>query len=155
MLPPPPPRCRSLTALFTCPPFSATSQLRAELASHQDATTYQRCRGTTYIGVSRQYNLASRQFQMISDFTSNEDLVGAALASTHIPAYGDGAVAYTYRGAAYNDGAMTNWLPCPPTQRCIRVSAIPAGTRISVPGLGALATVPDTDIDPSKFGGSR
>jgi hypothetical protein len=156
--------------------------------------------------------------ELVSQFTSNEDLLDAVLASVHLPFLADGApwcaagaqtrccrrrsasplpaawraccccwaaarelawLAHvspslcrppltmpppalaaaaaecrriSFRGQPCNDGALTNWLPCPPTKACIRVSAIPQGVN-ALPGLAQ--TVPQTDIDPSKFGSLR
>ena len=136
--------------MVQCPPLSVTRLLRGQLAVQAAPDSYRRCSGKTFLAMTP---LGASSPELVSDFSSNEDLVSAALASSHLPLLNDGSPVYYFRGRPYNDGALTTWLPCPPAKACIRVSPLPAGTMVvGLPGIGAV-TVPDTDIDPSKFGG--
>lgn len=103
--------------------------LRKELPS--DA--HERCsRGNLFISVSSpSVNFGSKEGatfslegEIISEFESFDDLIGALLASCHIPLY-CGWPARRYRGKWCVDGGWHSLTPTPQASGCIRVCAFP------------------------------
>lgn len=63
--------------------------------------------------------------ELISDFDSRDDLIGALLSSCHIPLY-CGWPARRYRGRLRVDGGWTRLAPTPPvSERAVRVASFP------------------------------
>jgi hypothetical protein len=76
----------------------------------------ERCTSSAHLVLHRPFHL--RQL-VVSDFSSTADLIGACMASVHVPLFMDGAVAARYRGDACIDsdvltlGLTSRWLGLP------------------------------------------
>ena len=72
-----------------------------------------RCRGRCFISISvlDRYGFLPRNI-MVSDFTSNDDLVNACFASSCIPFLLETGLGPRFRGMRVVDGGLTNNTPC-------------------------------------------
>jgi predicted acylesterase/phospholipase RssA len=57
---------------------------------------------------------ADLRAELVSEFSSRNDLIAAMLTSCHIPVYFTGAIARTFRGRLACDGGLADFLPIPP-----------------------------------------
>ncbi len=84
--------------------------------------------------------------ELVSHFSSRDDLIEALLASCHVPWYLDGRAHTAFRGLPAFDGGFIDFLPIPPTsQRPLRVCCFPAI-------LTAPLAMPPPDIAPTRHG---
>jgi hypothetical protein len=89
--------------------------LRALLEKHLPPDAHLRCRGNTFVAVTRVVPVWRPM--LVSDFRSREDLIEALMASAHIPLYLDGRWATRFRGQIVIDGGATSFVPSPPLRR--------------------------------------
>ena len=88
--------------------------------------------------------LGTPQGQLISEFSSRDDLVSALMTSCHIPLYMDGRMTSTFRGSMHVDGGVTNFIPLPPDDGT-------PGVRVSCFGAKQMGLVYDIGIAPDVF----
>lgn len=113
---------------------------------------HERCRGRTFVAVSSvesrgalgSLGLGTPQGQLISEFSSRDDLVSALMTSCHIPLYMDGRMTSTFRGSMHVDGGVTNFIPLPPDDGT-------PGVRVSCFGAKQMGLVYDIGIAPDVF----
>ena len=113
---------------------------------------HERCRGRTFVAVSSvegrgalgSLGLGTPQGQLISEFSSRDDLVSALMTSCHIPLYMDGRMTSTFRGSMHLDGGVTNFIPLPPDDGT-------PGVRVSCFAAKQMGLVYDIGIAPDVF----
>lgn len=74
---------------------------------------------------------ADAQGELVSAFSSRDDLINCLLTSCQIPVYFDGKFGRPFRGHLSFDGGATNFLPSPPVEYTARVCCFPS-RRISI-----------------------
>ena len=72
---------------------------------------WQRCSGRVFISITRVSLQRGIENVVVSEFTSNADLIGACLASSTIPLVSTSSLFSRYRGWIALDGGITNNLP--------------------------------------------
>lgn len=91
--------------------------LKTTLSQHIPEDAHERCnRSFTYIAVTRVAltRLPFLKLKLISSFATREDLIGALLASCHIPRYSSDSHTVQYRGRQHMDGGLFQLIPEPP-----------------------------------------
>lgn len=113
--------------------------LEQELQQMLPEDIHERCNGSTYIAVTRVTPTVYPE--LVSQFSSKDDLIQTLLTSCHIPWYLDGQLVRWYRGAYYFDGGITNFIPSPPGTNTVRVCCFPSR---QLRRIGGIAISPDT-----------
>jgi hypothetical protein len=89
---------------------------------------YKRCSSRAYMSISTG-PFPSLKYPpsnlIVSEFSSNEDLAAASVASSYIPLWsGKMAPTTTFRGMQAYDGFFSNSQPCPPSVKaCIKINS--------------------------------
>lgn len=88
---------------------------------------HERCSGNTFVAVTQTY--PKLRSELVSQFRSRQDLIDTLLTSCHVPWWFDGSFLRRYQGleggevGLYCDGGFTNFIPSPPAEHCVNVSA--------------------------------
>ncbi|KAG2496663.1 hypothetical protein HYH03_005483 [Edaphochlamys debaryana] len=98
--------------------------LHRVLDSVLPADIHERCEGRAFLAVT---NVWPRpQSELVSSFSSRDDLIDTVLTSCHIPYWFDGSLVRPYRNSIAFDGGITNFIPATPTDICHRVCCFPS-----------------------------
>jgi len=119
--------------------FGMKDPLRGLLEELLPPDIHRRASGRVHVGVVWLADPDYR-WELVSDFTSRDDVIEALLTSCHVPFWFDGGNLSTrFRGRAAVDGGLSpNFMPAPPgCERAVRVSCIP--------------NFPTADIAPGAF----
>lgn len=94
------------------------------LESHMPEDAHERCRDRAYVAVTRA--LPYLRPQLVTDFSSRDDLIRALMTSCHIPWYLDRQALTEFRGEPHFDGGLTNFIPVVPGTVGVRVCCFPS-----------------------------
>lgn len=97
--------------------------LRRFLEEHLPPDAAERCQDRAYVAVTKALYVKP---QLVSQFESREDLIGALLTSCHVPYWLDGTPWTDFRGELHLDGGLTDFIPVAPGTVGVRVSCFAA-----------------------------
>lgn len=103
--------------------FRLSSVLRCTLETVLPDDIHRKCSGTCFIAVTRV--IPTFRPELVSNYTSKQDVIQTLLTSCHIPWYFDGQLVTQYRESLCFDGGITNFIPSTPSETCVKVCCFP------------------------------
>ncbi|XP_072812120.1 patatin-like phospholipase domain-containing protein 4 isoform X2 [Vicugna pacos] len=141
------------------PGYDFMARLRRGVESILPANAHELAHNRLHISIT---NTKTRENDLVSSFSSREDLIKVLLASSFVPVYA-GLKPVEYRGQKWVDGGFTNSLPILPVGRTVTISPFSGRLDISPQDeaqLGLYVNVTNQDIlawaiAPGQDGDSR
>ncbi|XP_032331218.1 patatin-like phospholipase domain-containing protein 4 isoform X8 [Camelus ferus] len=100
------------------PGYDFMARLRSGMESILPANAHELAHNRLHISIT---NTKTRENDLVSSFSSREDLIKVLLASSFVPVYA-GLKPVEYRGQKWVDGGFTNSLPILPVGRTVTIS---------------------------------
>ncbi|XP_064338685.1 patatin-like phospholipase domain-containing protein 4 isoform X2 [Camelus dromedarius] len=138
------------------PGYDFMARLRSGMESILPANAHELAHNRLHISIT---NTKTRENDLVSSFSSREDLIKVLLASSFVPVYA-GLKPVEYRGQKWVDGGFTNSLPILPVGRTVTISPFSGRLDISPQdeeqlGLYVNVTNQNILINPSCEGARR
>jgi hypothetical protein len=126
-------------------------EVRKALDANLPPGSYKSCSGTGYISMSVG-DIKRPTGLLVGNYSSDDDLKAAAIATSYIPLWSGPGIATEFRGQPALDGYLTDNLPCPKgVSYCVRVSLDPYDYPTNtIPQYMMYATVVLKDHDTSR-----
>ncbi|XP_015099845.1 patatin-like phospholipase domain-containing protein 4 isoform X5 [Vicugna pacos] len=127
------------------PGYDFMARLRRGVESILPANAHELAHNRLHISIT---NTKTRENDLVSSFSSREDLIKVLLASSFVPVYA-GLKPVEYRGQKWVDGGFTNSLPILPVGRTVTISPFSGRLDISPQDeaqLGLYVNVTNQDI---------